>query len=139
MRLGVRRHARRVTLLTCRDPLSDTSLQEIAHHLAQAGQARGRVVVIDVSAVTRIDNETLCRLCVTLHGLNGARVRITGSDRRVRRVLSLCTIDGLELGPSLEPRLLQRLLECIWSLRLRWQGALARQLDVNRLPSRPLS
>lgn len=125
-------------VVACQDPLDRSSVHEINRQASEALATGHTVIVIDLGAVTRVDNETLCEICVTLRRLGGVNLRIVGADRRIRSVLELCAIDGLEFSPSIK-RALRRPADLVQWLRLRSRHTSDRQGDLQRSPSRPLS
>ena len=135
----MRRSPRKTAVVACDGRLDPASLEAMTREVSVAMRAGDRVVVIDLSAVGPISNDTLCQLCRTLRGFDGARVRVTGADLRVRRVLTLCAIDGLELAPSITSQPLRRPPALVRFLRARVRRAVARLFDLERFPSRPLS
>ena len=62
-----------------------------------------RAITIDLRAVQHIDTQTLSELIVVLAAFSRQRpeLGIVGADPRVRWVLELCDIAGLELHPTM--------------------------------------
>ena len=139
MRLRLRTSPHTVVVVARPDRLGERALDGLAGQVRAAIDAGSRLVVIELGAVTHIDNARLSRLCVTRRGFGGARIRVSGADARVRRVLTLCAIDGLQLSPAIEARAVQRLPDIIRSARVQWRRALTRRLDFDRSPSGPFS
>jgi anti-anti-sigma factor len=81
------------------DPGAVIALQRRIIDALDAGQ---RHVVVDLSAVTVLGGATVDLLCGALRWLTrrGATLAIAGGPPRVRRVLELCAIDGVELRQS---------------------------------------
>ena len=136
-RAGRKTGGARAAPVACQDPVSRPTLEAISRKIKDAVSAGHSVIVIDLGAVTCIDNETLAELCVTLQRFAGTRLRIEGADSRVRWVLANSAIDGLELAPAAADA--RPLADPVQWLRARWRRALARQADVNGAPSRSLS
>jgi anti-anti-sigma regulatory factor len=87
-----------------------------------------RLAVIDLRAVGDIDVPALSKLCVALRNLSSGKagVAIVGADPRVRWVLELCQIDGLEFQPSTRAALALSRVRSRRPPRLSWRGFLAR-------------
>lgn len=139
-----RRIGQGAVLVTCRDPLSRSSVHGLDRQVSEARQvcevlsASRAVILIDLRSVSRIDNDALTELCVMLRRFSGSSLRIVGADGRVRAVLQVCAIDGLEFAPWLKwslARARARLARRLRSIRRR----AGREPDMHRSPSRPLS
>lgn len=132
-------------VIICQDPLSRSSVHGLNRQVSEALQvgealsAGGTVVLIDLRTVTRVDNEALSELCVTLRRFDGASLRIVGADARVRGVLELCAISGLEFAPSIKPALARPRTGLAGWRRSRSRRARAREPNLRRSPSRLLS
>jgi anti-anti-sigma factor len=84
-----------------------------------------RAIAIDLRATDHIDSSTLSELVAALHRISrhNPKLAVVGADVRVRWVLELCGIDGLQMHPTMRGALAHirgaRLLRAAGSVRPR--------------------
>jgi anti-anti-sigma regulatory factor len=84
-----------------------------------------RAIAIDLRATDHIDTPTLSELGAAMHRISrhNPKLAVVGADLRVRWVLELCDIDGLQLHPTMRAALADlrgnRLLRAAGSMRPR--------------------
>jgi hypothetical protein len=117
-----------------RDPSAIAALRRKIDGALFAGRS---VLVIDLLAFSDLDTESLSGLCQTLrHASGGATsLAIVGADSRVRWVLELCEISGLEFHSSVKAALAHRRAGRVQRARWRFREVLAPAPDLNRPPS----
>ncbi len=87
--------------------------------------AGSRAIAIDLRATEHIDSPTLSELVAALHRISrhNPKLAIVGADVRVRWVLELCGIEGLQIHPTMRGALAHmrgsRLLLAAGSMRPR--------------------
>ncbi len=83
------------------------SVSELHGAIATALADGHHLVVIDLYAVLDMSTQALSELCAGLRRVSatGRRLAIVGSDLRIRWVLQVCQIDGLELHTTIETAL----------------------------------
>jgi anti-anti-sigma factor len=86
-----------------------------------------RAIAIDLRATDHIDSPTLSELIAALHRISrhNPKLAVVGADVRVRWVLELCGIEGLQMHPTMRSALAHirgnRLLRAAGPLRPRSQ------------------
>ena len=129
-------------VIAVEDPVDADAVRGLTGRVQRARADDARRVVIDLPGEARIDNHTLARLVDAVRrGPRGdqATLAVVSADPRVRWVLELCQIDGVQIHPTLKTALTADPdAGADRPARSRWRGPLSRWRSTpSRSPIRP--
>ncbi len=95
----------------------------------RARDSGSRVIAVDLRALRHIDTHTLSELGMALRAISRhkAKLAIVGADPRIRLMLELCGIDGVEFHPTMKRALAAVRERRRWVKTPVWPGVLRRQ------------